>query len=103
LPLHANAQARVDARAEVSAIEPDERQLTRAVVDRRLEARPGADGDVVDGDDLAAGGLDFALNELRDAALGRLELVVAGEILQQVAQRLDAQGTEGLGPRGPDA
>ena len=41
------------------AVEPDEAELLRPVVDRRLEPRPRAGGDVIDGDDSPADGLDL--------------------------------------------
>jgi hypothetical protein len=102
-PLHAHLDAGVDLPAEVRTVEEHERQLARAVVDRRLEPRPAAAHDVVARDDLAAHGLHLLRDELPDRQLGRFELVVAREVFEQRAERVEPERLERLGARRADA
>lgn len=102
LSLHTEAHAGMDDPPEVAAVEPGEGEFAGGVLQGGFEARARV-RDVITGDDLATGDLDGALNKLTDGAFSALVLVVAGEILQQVAQRPDANGLERFCARGTDA
>ena len=72
-------------------VEPDERELAGAVVDRRLEPRPRSRRHVVDATTSPRAIWIWSRDELRDRLLGRFELVVAREVFEQVAERCDAE------------